>query len=63
MVNLVEYQLKTALVNVESVKQFIDNQREVVGADVLDDYHYELLDIELRLKDLLAHLGNVEDCL
>lgn len=61
MVSLMEYQLKESLVNVESARKLVDKKREEVDSDLLDNYHYELLDLELRLKDMISHIGGIEE--
>lgn len=61
MVCLMEYQLKESLVNVESARNLVDKKREEIDSEQLDNYHYELLDLELRLKDMINHIGTIED--
>ena len=60
---LIEYQLKTALYNVEQAKKQIDKKRDESQDHMnrnLENYHYELLDIDLRLKDMINHLHTIE---
>lgn len=53
---LVKHQLKESLVNIESAREFIDSKRIKDDNEYLESYHYELLDIELRIKDMLNHI-------
>lgn len=60
---LIEYQLKTALYNVEQAKKQIDKKRDESQDHMnrsLENYHYELLDIDLRLKDMINYLHTIE---
>lgn len=60
MMELMEYQLKQALLNVECARKYVDNKRLTQGEnEYLENYHYELLDMELRLKDMINHLHNL----
>ena len=61
MVSLMEYQLKQSLLNIESARKLIDKKMEEDDSDLLDDYHIELYDLELRLKDMLEHINEIED--
>ena len=54
-----EYELEQSLLNVKSARKLIDKKREDTDSDMLENYHIELLDLELRLKDMLNHL----DCI
>lgn len=56
-----EYQLKQSLLNIESARKLIDKKREEHNDDMLENYHIELYDVELRLKDMLNHLKQIED--
>ena len=53
---LMKYQIEQALLNIQNARQYIDKQREESDNEYLDNYHYEMLDIELRLKDMLNHI-------
>ena len=59
MVDLMEYELEQSLLNVKSARKLIDKKRENTDSDMLENYHIELLDLELRIKDMLNHL----DCI
>lgn len=61
MVKLMEHQLKQALANVECVRKLVDSKMETVDNELLGNYHYELLDVELRLKDMVNHIGGLEE--
>ena len=61
MVELMEYELEQSLLNVKSARKLIDKKMEETDSDMLENYHIELLDIELRLKDMLTHLENIKD--
>lgn len=61
-----EEKLKTALTNIEEVRQTIikrineedyNNQKQFY---TLIDYKLELLDVKLRLKDMLEHLDLIQ---
>lgn len=55
---LIEYQLKNSLTNMEQIRKAVDHK----GTDeTLENWHYELLDIELRLKDMLRNLDKLEE--
>ncbi len=57
---LVKHQLKQSLANIESAREFIDSKRLNDGDnEYLENYHYEMLDIELRLKDMLNHIHKI----
>ena len=53
---LMKYQIEQALLNIQNARQYIDKQREENDNGYLENYHYEMLDIELRLKDMLNHI-------
>lgn len=59
MTELMKYQLEQALDNIQTVKKEIDSRRENDDNDYLDSYHYELLDLELRLKDMINHIHKI----
>ena len=59
MTELMKYQLEQALDNIQTVKTEIDSRRENDDNDYLDSYHYELLDLELRLKDMINHIHKI----
>ena len=61
MVDLMEYELEQSLLNVKSARKLIDKKREDTDSDMLENYHIELLDLELRLKDMLNHLDKIRD--
>ena len=61
MVKLMEHQLKQSLENVECARKLVDSKMEEVDSDLLGNYHYELLDVELRLKDMIKHIGGLEE--
>ena len=55
---LIEYQLKNSLTNMEQIRKAVDHK----GTDeTLSNWHYELLDIELRLKDMIRNLDKLEE--
>ena len=56
-----EYELEQSLLNVKSARKLIDKKREDTDSDMLENYHIELLDLELRLKDMLNHLDKIRD--
>lgn len=60
MVGLMEYQLKQSLLNVKSARKLIDRKMEEYDDDMLEDYHIELFDLELRLEDMLGNIGKIE---
>ncbi len=51
-----KYQIEQALLNIQNARQYIDKCREEEDNQYLENYHYEMLDIELRLKDMLNHI-------
>lgn len=53
---LMKYQIEQALLNIQNARQYVDKQREEDDNEYLEHYHYEMLDIELRLKDMLNHI-------
>lgn len=59
--DLMEYQLKQSLLNVMAARKLIDKKRNEHDDDMLENYHIELYDVELRLKDMLEHIGKIED--
>lgn len=61
MVDLMEYELKQSLLNVKSARRLIDKKRELYDSDMLENYHIELLDLEIRLEDMLRNIDKVED--
>ena len=61
MVDLMEYELKQSLLNVKSARRLIDKKRELYDSDMLENYHIELLDLEIRLDDMLKHIDKIED--
>lgn len=56
---LVKHQLKESLINIESARDFIDSKRIKDDNEYLESYHYELLDIELKLKDMINHIHKI----
>lgn len=56
MMKLMKYQIEQALLNIQNARQYIDKCREEEDNEYLENYHYEMLDIELRLKDMLNHI-------
>lgn len=61
MVDLMEYELKQSLLNVKSARRLIDKKRELYDSDMLENYHIELLDLEIRLEDMVRNIDKVED--
>ena len=61
MVDLMEYELKQCLLNVKSARRLIDKKRELYDSDMLENYHIELLDLEIRLEDMVKNIDKVED--
>jgi hypothetical protein len=61
MVNLMEYQLKQSLFNVQSARQLVDKKMEESYSEILENYHIELLDVEIRLEDMIRNIGKIED--
>ena len=57
---LIEYQLKNSLTNIEMIRKAIDHKMEK-GDDSLENWHYELLDMELRLKDMVRNIDMLEE--
>ena len=61
-----EDKLQLALANVENAKLMILNMKEKADEDdpnrtsMLTNYNLELLDLKLRLKDMLANLPKIE---
>ena len=51
-----KYQIEQALLNIQNARQYVDKQREEDDNEYLENYHYKMLDIELRLKDMLNHI-------
>ena len=51
--------LKVALDKVQIVRSIIDSKMEECSDDILESYHYELLDVELRLKDMVNNIGKL----
>lgn len=58
---LIEYQLRNTLTNIEQMRKAIDSKREHEPDDNLETWHYELLDMELRVKDMLRNLDTIGD--
>lgn len=58
---LIEYQLRNTLTNLEQIRKVVDFKRETVTDDNLETWHYELLDMELRVKDMLRNIDSLED--
>ena len=58
---LIEYQLKTAEYNIAQAKKQIDKKMEATPTQQLENYHYELLDINLRIIDLIQHLHTIKE--
>lgn len=66
MMTELEDKLQLALANVENAKLMILNMKEKADEDdtnrtsMLTNYNLELLDLKLRLKDMLANLPKIE---
>ena len=66
MMTELEDKLQLALVNVENAKLMILTMKEKADEDdpnrtsMLTNYNLELLDLKLRLKDMLANLPKIE---
>jgi hypothetical protein len=63
----IEDKLQVALANIEHVKLLILNMKEKAEAEddenktlMLVDYNLELLDLKLRLKDMLKNLPKIQ---
>ena len=60
-----EDKLQLALANVENAKLIILNMKESESDDLknsmLTNYNLELLDLKLRLKDMLRNLPKIEN--
>ena len=57
---MIKYQLEQALLNVKSAKETIDKKRLSDDSnEYLENYHYELLDMELKLKDMIHHIHKI----
>ena len=57
---MIKYQLEQALLNVKSAKETIDEKRLSDDSnEYLENYHYELLDMELKLKDMIYHIHKI----
>ena len=60
-----EDKLNIALANVETSKQIILNKKEktedITMTSRLTDYNLELLDLKLRLKDMIKNLPSIEE--
>ena len=60
-----EDKLNIALANVETSKQIILNKKEktedIAMTSRLTDYNLELLDLKLRLKDMIRNLPTIEE--
>lgn len=55
---LVRFQLEQALSDVSSVLDFVDRKRN--DDDKFEDWHYELLDLKLRLQDMVKNVDMLE---
>ena len=66
MMTELEDKLQLALANVENAKLMILTMKEKADEDdpnrisMLTNYNLELLDLKLRLKDMLANLPKIE---
>lgn len=66
MMTELEDKLQLALANVENAKLMILNMKEEAEEDdnykisMLTNYNLELLDLKLRLKDMLRNLPKIE---
>ena len=58
---LIEYQLRNTLTNLEQIRKVIDFKRKTINDDNLETWHYELLDMELRVKDMLRNIDKLKD--
>ena len=59
---LIEYQLKNTLTNIEQIRKAIDSKKEQHPEDMdLENWHYELLDLELRTKDMIKNIDKISD--
>lgn len=57
---MIKYQLEQALLNVKSAKETVDEKRlSDDNNKYLENYHYELLDMELKLKDMIHHIHKI----
>ena len=60
-----EDKLNIALANVETSKQIILNKKseteDIAMTSRLTDYNLELLDLKLRLKDMIKNLPSIEE--
>ena len=60
-----EDKLNIALANVETSKQIILNKKQntedITMTSRLTDYNLELLDLKLRLKDMIKNLPSIEE--
>ena len=58
---LVKFQLEQALSDVSSVLDFVDKKREKNESSAdLENWHYELLDLKLRLEDMVRNVDMLE---
>ena len=59
-----EDKLSIALANIETAKQIIlhgkANEKDQEKVNLLANYNLELLDLKLRLKDMIKHLNKIE---
>ena len=59
---LVRFQLEQALADVSSVLDFVDKKNdECGGSDEFENWHFELLDLKLRLEDMVRNVGRLEE--
>lgn len=56
---MIKEQLEEALRNIVSVKQEIDDRRLSEDNEYLENYYYEILDLELRLKDMINYVHKI----
>ena len=67
MMTELEDKLQLALANVENAKLMILNMKEEAEEDdnykisMLTNYNLELLDLKLRLKDMIKNLPSIEE--
>ena len=57
--HMIKEQLEEALQNIASVKQEINDRRLSEDNEYLENYYYEILDLELRLKDMINYVHKI----
>ena len=59
---LMKHQLKEALADISKAHEFVEKKsRENPDNPNLLNWKYELLDLELRLKDMVRHFPTLQD--